>query len=77
MYPSGVSQPTIVHKESLFVDEHWFLLNVFIREALIEENIASECIGTVAATNGRKILQLCEYDANGEWDTPRIPVHAA
>ena len=39
-------------------------MNVFIREAPIEENIASECIRIVATTHGCKILQLCKYDAN-------------
>ena len=49
----------------------------------MEDNTASECIRTVAATYGCKILQLYEYDANvyGTMrtanDTPRIPVHAA
>ena len=33
-------------------------MNVFIREAPIEENIVSECIRTVAATYGCKMLQL-------------------
>ena len=64
MYPSVASEPTALYKESLFVDEHWFLMNVFIPEALIKKNIASECIRTVAATFGCKTLQLCEYDAN-------------
>ena len=31
---------------------------------LVEDNTASECIRTVAATYGCKILQLYEYDAN-------------
>ena len=39
-------------------------MNVFIREAPIEKNIASECIRTVAETYNCEILQLCEYDAN-------------
>ena len=30
----------------------------------MEDNIASECIRTVAATYGCKILQLCECEAN-------------
>ena len=33
-------------------------------EAPTEENIASECIRTVAATHGCKMLQLCKYKAN-------------
>ena len=64
MYMSGAFEPTVVYKEPLFVDEHRFLMNVFIREELIEEDIASECIHTIAATHGCKILQLCKYDAN-------------
>ena len=30
----------------------------------MEDNTASECIRTVAAMHGCKILQLSEYDAN-------------
>ena len=37
---------------------------VFIKRAPEEDNTASECIRTVAATCGCKILQLCEYDTN-------------
>ena len=36
-------------------------MSVFIREARIEENTALECIRTVAAMNGGRILQLYEY----------------
>ena len=36
----------------------------FIRRAPVEDNTTSECFRTVAATYGRKILQLYEYDAN-------------
>ena len=65
MYPYGASEPKVVYKEPLlFVDEHRFLMNVFIPEAPIEKNIASECIRIVAATYGCKNLQLYEYDAN-------------
>ena len=39
MYPSCGSEPTVVHKEPLFVDGRCFLTNVFIREAPIEEDI--------------------------------------
>ena len=49
----------------------------------MEDNTASECVRTVAATYGCKILQLYEYNAKCT-DTmrtanniPRIPVHAA
>ena len=64
MYPSGASEPTVVYKEPLFVDEHGPLMNVFIWEEPTEENIASEWIRTVAATYSCKILQLCKYDAS-------------
>ena len=46
-----------VHKEPLSVDEHKFFMNLFIQEALTEENTMSECIHTVAASYGCKILQ--------------------
>ena len=39
-------------------------MTVFIRRAPVEDHAASECIRTVAATHGCKILQLYEYDAN-------------
>ena len=39
-------------------------MNVFIREAPIDENIASEGIRTAATTHGCKILQLCKYDVS-------------
>ena len=61
MYPACESQAKVVYKETLFVDEHYFFMAVFIREAPIKGNTASECIRTVAATYGCKILQLCEY----------------
>ena len=41
-----------------------FFMNVFIRRAPVKHNTASECIRTVAATCGCKILQVYEYDAN-------------
>ena len=46
----------------------------------MEDNTASECVRTVAATYGCKIVQLYEYDANVygyDNDTSRIPVRAA
>ena len=59
-------------------------MTVFIRRAQVADKTASECIRTVAAKYGCKILQLYEYDANmytdtmrTSNDTPRIPVHAA
>ena len=39
-------------------------MTVLIRRAPVEDNTASECIRTVAATYGCKILQLYEYDVN-------------
>ena len=39
-------------------------MTVLIRRAPVEDNTASECIRTVAATHGCKILQLYEYNAN-------------
>ena len=39
-------------------------MTVFIRGTPVEDNTASECIRTVAARDGFKILQLYEYDAN-------------
>ena len=39
-------------------------MTVFIRRAQVEDKTASECIRTIAATYGCKILQLYEYDAN-------------
>ena len=38
-------------------------LTVFIRRAPLKHNTASECIRTVAATYGCKILQPYKYDA--------------
>ena len=60
-----------------FVTDDYFL------GAPVEDNTASECVHTVAATYGCKILQLYEYNANAmdtmrtANDTPRIPVRAA
>ena len=39
-------------------------MTVFIRRAQVGDKTASECINTVAAMYGCKILQLYEYDAN-------------
>ena len=41
-----------------------FFMTVFIRGALVEDNTASECVRTVAATYGCKILQLYGHNAN-------------
>ena len=64
MCPAAESDAKVVYKEPLFFDEHKLFMTVFIREAPIEENTASECIRTVAAKYGCKILQLYEYEAN-------------
>ena len=51
-------------KRKCFIKNHYllmsidFLMTVFIREAQVEENNSSECIRTVAATYGCKILRL-------------------
>ena len=59
-------------------------MNFVILKAQKEKNIALECIRTVVAMYGCKVLQLYEYDANAcldkmrtANDAPRIPVHAA
>ena len=39
-------------------------MTVFNRGALVDDNTASECIRTVAATHVCKILQLYKYEAN-------------
>ena len=51
-----------------------FFMAVFIRRAPLEDNTESECIRTVAATYGYRIVQLYEcdayvygHDANCEW----------
>ena len=46
-----------------FVIDDKFFMSVFIIRAPVEDNTASECIRTVAATYGCKILQLYKYDA--------------
>ena len=53
----------------LFIKNHYLLTSIdfdecFIRETPTEKNDASECIRIVAATYGRKILQLWKHDAN-------------
>ena len=64
MYLSGASELTVVYKKSYLLTSIEFFMNVFIREASIDKNIASECIRTIATTYGCKILQLCEHDTN-------------
>ena len=55
MYPAAESKAK-VDKEPLFVNQDCFFMNVFIREARIEEDITSEFIRTVVATCGCKII---------------------
>ena len=64
MYPTAESKAKVVYKEPLFVEEDYSFKTVFIREAMIEENTASECICTESATYASKLLQLYEYEAN-------------
>ena len=56
-------------------------MNVFIREAPTEKNIASERIRTVAATYGCKNFTGKFYNhvntMRNANDAPKIPVHAA
>ena len=61
MYPATKSGR---NESGPFVIDDYFLRSVVIRRAPVEDNIASECIRTVAATYGCKILQLYEYDEN-------------
>ena len=64
MYPAAESEAKVVNEEPLFVDENYISMTIFIPEAPIEGNTASECIRTVAAMYGCKILQPYEYEAN-------------
>ena len=64
MYSAVKSEAKVVYKVPLFVDEEDYFMTVFVQEAPIEENTSSECIRTVAATCGCKILQLDEYEVN-------------
>ena len=68
-----IESPRLIHmcpatKSSRSESGHLLLtiifMTVFIRGAPVEDNTASECVRTVAATNGCKILQLYEYNAN-------------
>ena len=61
MYPATESGR---NESGPFVTDDYFFMTVFIRRAPVEDNTASECIRTVAATYGCKILQPYEYDAN-------------
>ena len=59
------SEAKLVYKEPPFVidDESLWLF----QGVLVEDNIVSECIRTVAATYGCKILQMYKYEAKCEW----------
>ena len=58
-------------------------MTVVIRGAPVEDNTASECVRTVAATYGCKILhytntmRTCTDTMRTANDTPRIPVYVA
>ena len=60
MYPATESGRS---KNGPFVIDEYFL-TVLIKRAPVKDNTTSECIRTVAATFGCKILQLYEADAN-------------
>ena len=53
MYPAAESKAKVVYKDPLFVTDDYFF-KPFLLE---EDNIKSECIHTVAATHGCKLLQ--------------------
>ena len=55
-----------IRPKRYWIIRYWrlFFMTVLIRRARVEDNTVSECICTVAATYGCKILQLYEYDAN-------------
>ena len=51
-------------KSGSFVIDDYFFMTVFIRRARVEDTTVSECIRTVGATYGCKILPLYEHDEN-------------
>ena len=61
MYPTTESGRS---ESGPFAIDDYFFMTVFIRRAPVKHNTASECIRTVDATYGCKILQPYEYDAN-------------
>ena len=61
MYPTTESSRS---ESGPFVVDDYFFMTVFISRAPVEDTTASECIRTIGATYGFKILQLYEYDAN-------------
>ena len=52
MYPFTESEAKVTYEEPLFVIDDYFFMTVFIRGARVEDNISSECVGTVVATYG-------------------------
>ena len=56
-FGSGID---VIYKEPRIVDEYKSLMNIFIREALIEKNTGLECIRTMTATYGCNILRLIQ-----------------
>ena len=62
MYPATESGRS--ESGPFVIDDYFLRLFVVIRRAPVEDNIAPECICTVAATYSCKILQLYEYDEN-------------
>ena len=60
MYPATESGQS---ESGPFVTDDYFL-PFFIRRAPVEDNAASECIRTTAATYCCKILQLYQYNAD-------------
>ena len=71
MYPSGASEPTVVCKEPLFVDERWFLMNSFIQEAPIGKRMV------VKFYNYANTMRTCTNTMRTAKDTLRIPLDAA
>ena len=80
--PAGVSEAKVVYKEPLFVNDHQYLVTVFIREAAIQKNSASEYVarwpqGMVvkffSCTNMKRMNMDKKPTTNV---TPRIPVRA-
>ena len=58
MYPATESGRS---ESAPFAIDDYFFMTVFIRRAPVEDNAASECIRTIAATYGCKILRIrCE-----------------
>ena len=66
MLPVTESEAKVVDKEQTFVIENYFLWTVFIRGAPVKDSTVLECIRTVAAMYGCKILQLYKYEGNCE-----------